>query len=127
MQLLAAVDGDGPSPLSQTLIASVPRIRRGMTAVVITPSVDRLWVKPLSTLKSRGVACVVISFDIAAYDRYAHDVELRRRGLPPEPEDSLVESGRKQQARALRHALAEFDIELYTVTPARALGDVLIS
>jgi uncharacterized protein (DUF58 family) len=127
MQLLAAVDGDGTNPLSQTLIASVPRIRRGMTAVVITASHDRTWVKPLSTLRSRGVACVVISFDIAAYDRYARDVELRRLGLPPEPEDADVAATRKKQARALQHALAEFDIDLHTVTPARALGEMLVS
>jgi len=127
MQLLAAVDGDGTNPLSQTLIASVPRIRRGMTAVVVTASHDRTWVKPLSTLRSRGVACVVISFDIAAYDRYSRDVELRRLGLPPEPEDAEVAATRKQQARALQHALAEFDIELHTVTPARALGEMLVS
>lgn len=127
MQLLAAVDGDGTSPLSQTLIASVPRIRRGMTAVVITASQDRTWVKPLSTLRSRGVACVVISFDIGAYDRHARDVELRRLGLPPEPDDAEIAATRKQQARALQHALAEFDIELHTVTPARALGELLVS
>jgi uncharacterized protein (DUF58 family) len=127
MQLLAAVDGDGTDPLSQTLIACVPRIRRGMTAVVITASHDRTWVKPLSTLRSRGVACVVISFDIGAYDRYSRDEELRRRGLPPEPEDPNVESGREQQVRALHHALAEFDIELHTVTPGRPLAGLLVS
>jgi uncharacterized protein (DUF58 family) len=127
MQLLAAVDGDGTDPLSQTLIACVPRIRRGMTAVVITASHDRTWVKPLSTLRSRGVACVVISFDIGAYDRYSRDDELRRRGLPPEPEDPNVESGREQQVRALHHALAEFDIELHTVTPGRPLAGLLVS
>jgi len=70
---------------------------------------------------------VVISFDIAAYDRYSRDAELRRLGLPPEPDDAEVAATRKQQARALQHALAEFDIELHTVTPARALGEMLVS
>jgi hypothetical protein len=70
---------------------------------------------------------VVISFDIAAYDRFSRDADLRRLGLPPEPEDAEVAATRNQQARALRHALAEFDIELHTVTPARALGEMLVS
>ena len=38
MQLLAAVEGDGATPLVEGLLASLPRLRRGMTAVVITPS-----------------------------------------------------------------------------------------
>jgi uncharacterized protein (DUF58 family) len=125
MQLLAAVDGDGTSTLSETLIASVPRIRRGMTAVVITPSLDRTWIKPLSTLRSRGVACVVVTFDVGAYDRFARDEELRRRGKPAEPEDPAETAARKQAARALRHALAEFDISMHTVVPARPLGELL--
>jgi len=127
MQLLAAVDGDGTNPLSETLIASVQRIRRGMTAVVITASLDRTWVKPLSTLRSRGVACVVVSIDAGEFDRYAHDEDLRRRGLPPEPESPDSVAKRSQQMRALRHALAEFDISNYTVVPARPLGELLAS
>jgi uncharacterized protein (DUF58 family) len=127
MQLLAAVEGDGTNPLSETLVATVQRIRRGMTAVIVTPSTDRTWVKPLSTLRARGVACVVVSFDRGAYERYARDEELRRRGLPPEPEDPEDRGKREQQARALRHALAEFDVGLYTVGPARALGEQLAS
>jgi uncharacterized protein (DUF58 family) len=127
MQLLAAVEGDGSNPLSETLIATVPRIRRGMTAVIVTPSLERAWVKPLSTIRARGVACVVVSFDPGAYERFARDEELRRRGLPAEPEDPEAEAERKQRMRALRHALAEFDVALYTVTPARPLGEVLVS
>ena len=33
MQLLAAVEADGSAPLVETLIATVGRLRRGMTAV----------------------------------------------------------------------------------------------
>ena len=40
-----------------------------MTAVVITASLDRGWVKPLATLRSRGVACVVVSLDVPAFER----------------------------------------------------------
>jgi uncharacterized protein (DUF58 family) len=127
MQLLAAVEGDGANSLSETLIASVQRIRRGMTAVIVTPSVDRSWVKPLSTLRARGVACVVVSFDPGAYDSFARDADLRRRGLPREVESSATTADRQRQTRALRHALAEFDISLFMVTPARPLGEILVS
>lgn len=126
MQLLAAVDGDGTAPLSETLIATVPRIRRGMTAVVVTPSLDRTWVKPLSTLRNRGVACVVVSFDVGAFEAYTRDEELRRRGRPPEPEDPETAEARRRAARALRHALSEFDVAMHTVVPARPLGELLV-
>jgi uncharacterized protein (DUF58 family) len=127
MQLLAAVDGDGTSPLSEALVATVPRIRRGMTAVVITPSLDRGWVKPLAALRSRGVACVVISFDTAAFERFGRDEELRLRGLPPEAPDSVDDAARSQRVRALRHALSEFDVEVHAARPAQPLGEALAS
>ena len=63
MQLLAAVEGDGTTPLAEALVQGLPRLRRGMTAVVITPSVDRTWVRPLASLRPRGVASVVITLD----------------------------------------------------------------
>jgi uncharacterized protein (DUF58 family) len=127
MQLLAAVDGDGTSPLSETLVATVPRIRRGMTAVVITPSLERDWVKPLAALRSRGVGCVVVSFDVADFERFAKDEELRLHGLPPEPIDPVAEAARTQRVRALRHALSEFDVEVHTAHPAHSLGEALAS
>lgn len=126
MQLLAAVDGDGTSTLSEVLVATVPRIRRGMTAVVVTPSLDRSWVKPLSTLRARGVACVAIVFDRAAFVLYGRNTELRSRGLPPEEPDPEVQQESSQQLRALRHALAEFDVKLHLVRPGRPLGELLV-
>ena len=125
MQLLAAVDGDGGTPFSESLVATVPRIRRGMTAVVITPSLDRAWVKPLAALRARGVGCVAITFDIASFQRFAADEEARRRGiaLPPEAEE---DAALHQRTRALQHALSEFDVTVHAVIPARPLGEVLI-
>ncbi len=125
MQLLAAVDGDGNTPLSETLVAAVPRIRRGMTVVVITSSLDRSWVKPLSTLRARGVACVVVWLDPGAYEAFAREERIRR-GSTEEPEDEEATSAREQAARALRHALAEFDMPMHTVVPARPLGELLV-
>jgi hypothetical protein len=125
MQLLAAVDGDGSTPLSEALVQTVPRIRRGMTAVVITPSLERDWVKPLAALRSRGVGCVVVSFDVADFERFMRDEDLRLRGLPPEAPDAVEEASRNQRVRALRHALSEFDVTVHTVRPARPLGELL--
>jgi uncharacterized protein (DUF58 family) len=125
MQLLAAVDGDGTTPLSEALVAAVPRIRRGMTVVVVTSSLDRTWVKPLSTLRSRGVACVVVWLDPGAFEAFAREERARRGGVA-EPEDEETASSRRQAIRALRHALAEFDIRMHTVVPARPLGELLV-
>lgn len=125
MQLLAAVEGDGTTPLAEALVASVARIRRGMTAVVITASLDREWVKPLATLRSRGVACVVIALDIPAFER--REQEAARRDGAPAPEVVHEESPSARQWRALRHALAEFDIAVYRVGPTQPLSEALAS
>ena len=134
MQLLAAVDGDGATPLSEALVASLARIRRGMTAIVITASLSREWVKPLSTLRSRGVACVVISLDIPAFER--HEQALAGEGAGPSakaPEYAAAAAKAAdgtpaaQQWRALRHALAEFDIAVYPVGPTTPLAKALAS
>ena len=124
MQLLAAVDGDGGTPLGESLVGTVPRIRRGMTVVVVTPSLDRGWVKPLSTLRARGVGCVAITFDIAAFQRYALEEEYRRKSLPLPPQTE-EDPDLKHRTRVLRHALSEFDVAVHTVGPARPLGEVL--
>ena len=127
MQLLAAVEGDGAQPLSEALVATVGRIRRGMTAVIVTASLDRGWVKPLATLRSRGVGCVVVHVDPAAYDRHARDEELRRRGLGPQETDPEAERRRSQDTRAIRHALAEYDVPVHTIVPERPLSELLVA
>jgi uncharacterized protein (DUF58 family) len=147
MQLLAAVEGDGATPLSEALVASVARIRRGLTAVVITASTDREWVKPLAALRTRGVAVVVIALDIPAFEQRARELDAKRAGVPAvgttsfvratadgAPGDAAVadgagapppESPSAQQWRALRHALAEFDVTVYQVGPTTPLAQAL--
>src|SRR5258705_8116342 len=63
MQLLAAVDGDGSTPLVETLVATAGRLRRGMTAIVITASTDPTWIRPIAALRGRGIATVGGSTD----------------------------------------------------------------
>jgi uncharacterized protein (DUF58 family) len=124
MQLLAAVEADGSAPLVETIIATVGRLRRGMTAVVITPSLDPAWVRPLASLRTRGVACAVVTLDAPAFERYAAQARLAGTGetVPTDPEaDELA----AKRVRALRHALAEYELPAYTVTPGRALGEIL--
>jgi len=127
MQLLAAVDGDGSSPMVEALITSLPRIRRGMTAVVITASLDRGWVKPLATMKSRGIACVVISLDVPAFERRELELAARGDGVAPADEPDAEPSPTVGAWRALRHALAEFDIAVYPVGPTTPLAEALAS
>jgi hypothetical protein len=95
--------------------------------VVITPSLERDWVRPVAALRSRGISCVAIVFDTEAYSRYHRDDELRRHGLPPiTPDPGLVESIGARR-RALRHALAEYDLPVHEIHPGRPLAEELVS
>ena len=116
MQLLAAVEGDGRTPLTEVLLKGLPRLRRGMTAVVVTPSNDRPWVRALAGLRGRGVAAVVVTLDAPSYDRAGRP---RRRSAPAEREPE------SQEQRALRFALAEYDLKVCEVHAGDNLGTVL--
>jgi uncharacterized protein (DUF58 family) len=126
MQLLAAVDGDAVTSLDEILIATVSRLRRGMTAIVITASQDPSWVRPLSTFRSRGIGCVAITLDADAFDRHGREEIAAMEGRVPVEPDGATIAARGKRARALRHALAEYELRTYTVTPGRALGEVLV-
>lgn len=118
MQLLAAVDADGTTPLSEALVQGLGRVRRGMTAVIVTSSLERDWIRPLAALRGRGVGCVVVLVDAPSYAR-----------LDPSVAGPLAldEEGAIQRARAVRHALAEYELRHVMVTPGRALGEALIT
>jgi uncharacterized protein (DUF58 family) len=124
MQLLAAVDADSSTPLVETLIASVGRLRRGMTAVIVTASLDPSWVRPLAALRARGVSCVVVTIDAAAFTKYEAQTRAAAAGSPVVIDDAAAEAAAKR-TRALRHALAEYELKAFTVPPATALGEVL--
>jgi hypothetical protein len=153
MQMLAAVDGDGATPLVETLVSSMGRIRRGMTVVVITPSLERDWLKPLANLRTRGVGSVVVTFDVAAFDRFRRERRdpVDPRGLadalgswaapvppasprspvspraPTSAADRDLDGLRAQRFRAVHHGLAEYDIRYHTVVPGRPLAELLHS
>ncbi|MEA2632029.1 MAG: hypothetical protein QOE66_2248 [Chloroflexota bacterium] len=124
MQILAAVEADATSPLVETLIGTVGRLRRGMTAVIITASLDPSWVRPLAALRTRGVACVVVTLDAAAFEKAAASELAEANGEIP-PSDPEADQLAAKRARALRHALAEYELRSYVVTPGRPLGEVL--
>lgn len=116
MQLLAAVDGDGRTPLAEVLLTGLPKLRRGMTAVIVTSSRERQWVRTLTSLRARGVTAAVVALVAATYDGYG--------GFHPSAELDPESSGQEQ--RALRFALAEYDIKASEVRAGDNLGTVLV-
>ncbi len=111
LQLLAAVEADGQTPLDEALITGVGRLRRGMTAVIITASQDPGFVRPLASLRARGISAVVVLLDAPAF--------------APEVAGSPAADAQLQRARAVRHALAEYEIPTFTVEPGRGLAQAL--
>ncbi|MDE3112646.1 MAG: DUF58 domain-containing protein [Chloroflexota bacterium] len=71
MQFLAEVQADGELPLAETLIETTPRIRRGSSCLIVTPSLDRQWVRPAATLREFAIAtqAVVIGSPLVLDDR----------------------------------------------------------
>jgi uncharacterized protein (DUF58 family) len=122
MQLLAAVQPDGQTPFVEALLTGLGRVRRGMTAVVVTPSLETDWIRPLATLRGRGVGCVVVHVDPLAHARHAIAAGLEG-ALPLAPEDAEAMA---QRGRALRHALAEYELRSVTVLPTRPLAEALV-
>jgi uncharacterized protein (DUF58 family) len=125
MQLLAAVDGDGTASLVETIVAIAGRLRRGMTAIVISPSTDATWIRPIASLRTRGIATVVVSIDGLAFERVAR-AERERDGEILAPIDPAIDEQRAQRARALRHTLSEYEMKVHTVLPGQALGEALV-
>ncbi len=121
LQLLAAVDGDGGTPLAEALVAGLPLLRRGMSAIVITASTEIGWVRPLATLRPRGIGCQVIWLDPAVFARYAAQVD----GSIGDPVTAAALAERETASRNTRHGIAEFDIRTHAVPPGVPLGEVL--
>jgi hypothetical protein len=91
---------------------------------VVTSSTDATWIRPIASLRSRGIATVVVTLDAPAFDRVAR-AERERMGEQLPAIDPAVEEGRAQRTRALRHALAEYEMRIHTVMPGQALAEAL--
>jgi uncharacterized protein (DUF58 family) len=105
LHLLANVQADGTVPLAEVMTASLPQLRRGMTLCVITGSTDRTWVRSLAPLRRRGVAALAIVLDRASY-------------IGAETDDAS-----RAELAAIRHALAEYDIEQRLVRRGDAIAE----
>ena len=121
MQVLAAVMANGDRPLSQVLVDGVGRLRRGMSALIITPSMERDWVRPLSGLRSRGVEVVIVLMDPIAFAA----VERRQHGLPELGQEATEADQRA--ARAIRHTLAEHDFSWNSILPGEPIAAQLVT
>ena len=124
MQLLAAVEGDGGTPLAESLVNGAGRLRRGMTAIVITASKDPGWVRPIAALRSRGIGSVVVVLDADAADRHDRAERTRAGERVAEPDPQVVEA-RAQRGRALRHALAEYELTVHALNPGQSIAETL--
>jgi uncharacterized protein (DUF58 family) len=91
LHLLANVQADGTQPLAETLVSTLPQLRRGMTLCLVTGSTDREWVRALASLRRRGVGTVVVLLDRASFSG--------------QPDDAAP-----GELAAVRHALAEYGI-----------------
>lgn len=124
MQLLAAVDGDGSTPLVECLVTSAGRLRRGMTAIVITASTDPAWVRPIAALRTRGIGTVVVTLDTVAVEAADRAARKAAGESVAEPDKATVDH-RAQRARALRHTLAEYELKVHPLAPGRSLSETL--
>ena len=72
MQYLAEVSVGGSRTIAEVMVETLPRIRRGASVLLITPSLDRAWVRPASTLRESSIstqAVLVGSEDTDERDR----------------------------------------------------------
>ena len=106
LQLLAAVNGDGAMPLEEALVAGLPLLRRGMSAIVVTPSTEQGWVRPLATLRPRGIGCQIIWLDPSAFAQH----EAQRTERLDDPATQAALEALEQASRIARHRVAEFDM-----------------
>ena len=107
LHLLANVQADGTNPLAEVLSATLPQLRRGTTLCIVTGSTDRSWVRSLATLRRRGVAALVILLDRASF-------------IGVDPDDRA-----RVELAAVRHALAEYDVEHRLVRRGDDVADAI--
>ncbi len=119
MQVLAAAQANGAVPLVELLLQGLGRLRRGMTLLVVTPSLDPSWVRPLASLRPRGVGVVVCHLDPVAYGALEDRPEQRGRADP--------DADRVRALRLVQHTMAEYDLQVHHVVPHRRLAELLVA
>lgn len=89
MQYLAEVDVQGSLSIAAALVETFPRLRRGSSCLILTPSLDRGWVRPASTLREAAIStqAVVIGSPVETDERdrarrHALLGELAVAGIP---------------------------------------------
>ena len=89
MQYLAEIQAGGDLSIAETLIETTPRLRRGSSCLIVTPSLDRQWVRPAGTLREAAIAtqAVIIGPPSSSDDRdrarrHAIVGELAIAGIP---------------------------------------------
>jgi hypothetical protein len=65
-----------------------------------------------------------VTLDAGAYERVAAEARSAQTGEDYEPDAEAADLAAKR-ARALRHALAEYELRSYVITPNRPLGEIL--
>jgi hypothetical protein len=66
-----------------------------------------------------------VTIDAAAFDRVAR-TERERLGETLPAFDPLAEEGQAQHARALRHALSEYEMKVHNVLPGQLLSEAMV-
>ena len=127
METLAAVAADGARPFHEVLVENVPRLRRGMTALIITPALDAAWVRPLNGLRQRGVEAFVILLDAPAFAAYGQGLDQRKLTPTALAAQQTVREENLRAQRALRHALAEHDLRWLNIEPGEPLATQLVA
>jgi uncharacterized protein (DUF58 family) len=121
LETLAMTRAEGEIPLTQVLLSEGERLGRGVTLVVITPSLDPSWVAAARDLTRRGVRLVAIVVDPTSFGGAGEvgDIlaELQISRIPA----YLVHNGDDLTA-ALSHQISTGRIAARRVgTPARVL------
>src|SRR5437764_13053113 len=78
MQYLAEVSVGGSRTIAEVMVETLPRLRRGASVLIITPSLDRAWVRPASTLREASISTQAVL--IGSKDTDEHD-RARRQAL----------------------------------------------
>jgi uncharacterized protein (DUF58 family) len=109
MQFLAEVQAGGDVGIAETLIETTPRIRRGSSCLIVTPSLDRQWVRPAATLRESAIStqAVIVGSPLGrdARERARLDQvlgELAIAGIPSAylPADARIEELFREAAAA---------------------------